>query len=84
MLRVPVYLPVTVNKLLFYRSGPDIPGLLGIIEQRCFTAPAEGIGMVNRLTAKEQPSCPQVIQNKRVSFLDKPAREGVAAGNLPL
>ena len=54
MLRVPVYLTVARNKVLFQGSGSDIPGLLNIVEEGCLTAPAEGLGMTNLLTAEEQ------------------------------
>ncbi len=81
MLRIPVYLTITSNKPFFDRSCPYIPGLLGIIEERRLATPAEGIGMANPLTAIEQPPGFKVIQNKRVSILNKLTLEGIIASN---
>ncbi|MBA7690228.1 hypothetical protein ES703_98752 [subsurface metagenome] len=56
MLWIPVYLLVAGNKGFLDCRRPDIPGLLGVVEERRLTAPAEGIGMPNLLTAEEQSS----------------------------
>ncbi|MBA7698068.1 hypothetical protein ES703_106742 [subsurface metagenome] len=55
VLRVPVYLVVAGNQVVLYRRRADIPGLLGIVEQRRFAAPAEGVGVPYRLAAIEKP-----------------------------
>ena len=54
MLRVPVYLFVARQHLIFDGRSLDIPALLGVIEQRRVAAPAEGISMLNGLLAVQQ------------------------------
>ena len=55
MLGIPVDFIITGNHGILDGGGADIPGLLGIVEERSFTPPAEGIGMLYRPAAEHQP-----------------------------
>ncbi|MBA7588422.1 hypothetical protein ES708_30478 [subsurface metagenome] len=84
VLRVPVYLVVAGDEVVLYRRGADIPGLLSIVEQRRFAAPAEGVGVPYRLAAEEQVLFLQLFEHLRVGVFNEFAGKRIFPDNVTL
>ena len=84
MLRVPVDLLVAGDQLVLDGRGPDVPGLLGVVEKGRAAAPAERIGVVDLLGFEEQAAGFQVFEDERVGRFDEFAGEGIGAGDFAL
>ena len=70
VLRVPDHVVVGLDELVLDRRGADVPGRLGVVEQRRVAAPAEGIAVRVGLDAEQQASGLEVGGDGRVGVLD--------------
>ena len=77
----PVDFAVVFKQLLFVARGLDVPGRAGVVEQRRFAPPAEGVVVDVGFGFVEQAAPPQIFDDERVGFLDKHARPGFDFGN---
>ena len=84
--RVPVdQLAVRSTERVQHLGRGDVPGRLGVVEQRRLAAPAERIRVMNRGVVRQQAPPLQVLKNPGVRVLDKePEERGAGPGHAAL
>ena len=70
VLRVPDHVVVGLEELVLDSRGADVPGRLGVVEERRVAAPAERIAVLVGLDAEQQAALLEVGDDGRVGVLD--------------
>ena len=73
---------VAVEQRIAQAAGGDVPGGLGVVEQRRVAAPTERVGVADRLVAEQPPSLGEVVDHLGIRVLDPFAHEGGGAGRV--
>ena len=73
VLRVPDHVVVGGDELVLDRRGADVPGGLGVVEQRRVAAPAERVAVLVGLDAEQQAALLELVRDGRVGVLDEDA-----------
>src|SRR5579884_2419083 len=68
--RLPVDRLVGGEQLILDLTGCDVPGRLGVVEQRRVTTPAMRIGVLVGLGAQQPPAAAQILDDVLVAVLD--------------
>ena len=71
---------VVGEQLLLTFGRADVPGIEGVVDERGAAAPAEGIGVEDRLRLVEKPAVLQVVDDHGVGFLHVQSRELLDVG----
>ena len=78
---VPIDLGVPFDQLVFQRRSPNVPGTLGVVEQRGVTPPAEWIGVTIDIIVEQQASLREVLYHLFVGVFHELSGEGVVASD---
>ena len=73
VLRVPDDVVVGGDELVLDRRGADVPGGLGVVQQRRVAAPAEGVAVLVGLDAEQEAALLELVRDGRVGVLDEDA-----------
>ena len=79
MLRDPVNLLIVGNEITLKGGGADIPGALRVEEQRCATAPAEGVVVLHPPTLEQKTTLLQMAGDLGIGQFEKFASKGKVA-----
>ena len=74
-LGVPADLPVDLQHPVLHRGGADVPGGLGVVEERRAAAPAVGVGVAVHLGAEQQAAGVEVGDQVGVGLLHQAVGE---------
>ena len=72
---IPVDFIVAADQFVLEGRGSDIPGTLGVVEQRSVATPAEGVGVAVYVPPVQQPAVFEVFHDLRVGILHERARK---------